>query len=224
MTGTTSWVLGAWTALVLLTSLGAAVDERRAQADHAVVAPGRAAPPSTPSAVSPPVAQAVPGTDPAPVPAAAVAVEATGVGIGAPLVSVGKTPDGALAVPDFGTAGWYRYSAVPGAPGAAVLAGHVDSWTGPDVFHTLGELRRGDEVVVVHADGSRSTFQVHDHEVVGKDALPIERIFDAPVTSELRLITCGGPFDHRTRSYESNVVVWAHLTSRSAAPAEVDPW
>ena len=33
-----------------------------------------------------------------------------------------------------------------------------------------------------------------------------------PTTARFRLITCGGVFDERTRSYEDNIVVFGHLT------------
>lgn len=210
MTPWTTWLLGAWSALVLVTGVGAAID----------LQPGPA-----PSELSSPrgrllAAGATLGDETASaptdlrVPAAPVAVEARGVTLLAPLVAVGKTPDGGLAVPDYGTAGWYQHSVVPGFPGAAVLAGHVDSTTGPDVFYALGQLREGDEVLVHHADGTASRFVVHGHEVVDKDELPVERIFDDPDRPELRLITCGGAFDRGARSYEDNVIVYAHLADR----------
>lgn len=154
-----------------------------------------------------------------PAPAPAVAVEAPAVGLQASLVPVGKTADGALDLPGFGTAGWYQHSVVPGAPGAAVLAGHVDSTTGPDVFHALGRLRPGDEIFVRHADGATSRFVVHGHEIVDKDALPVHRIFDEPAGPELRLITCGGAFDRDARSYADNVIVYARLAEPPAVAA-----
>lgn len=198
-------LLAAWSLLVLVTGVGAALDGAREQASVAAddgVVVARAAPEvraMTEDAVAA-----------APLPAVPVAVEAPAVGLAAPLVPVGKTPDGALAVPDFGTAGWYEHSARPGEPGAAVLAGHVDNTTGPDVFFTLRDLAAGDEVVVRLRDGSTTTFVVDRTEVTDKDALPVERIFNDPARPELRLITCGGDFDRSTRSYESNVIVYAH--------------
>lgn len=215
MTSWTTWLLGAWSALVLVTGVGAATDHQfapdrgtsSAAALGLVATSADAAGAGGASSVGPATGSAPP-----------VAVEAQGVALHAPLVAVGKTPDGALDVPDFGTAGWYQHSVVPGAPGAAVLAGHVDSTTGPDVFYRLNDLRPGDEVLVRHADGATSRFTVHDREVVDKEELPVHRIFDAPTRPELRLITCGGPFDTDERSYRSNVVVYAHLSDRRAPP------
>lgn len=193
------WVLGAWSLLVLVTATGAAFDAAAAEA--AVRPPERAVAAATPAAPEP---------APGPAAAAPVAVEATAVGLVAPLVPVGKTPDGAMVVPDFGVAGWYEHSVRPGEPGAAVLAGHVDNLTGPDVFFPLRDLVPGDEVVVRLQDGTSATFVVDRTEITDKDALPIERVFDAPSRPELRLITCGGDFDRSARSYDSNVIVYAH--------------
>lgn len=141
--------------------------------------------------------------------AAPVAIEAPTVGISTGLVAVGKTPDGALAVPDFGMAGWYRHSARPGDAGPAVLAGHVDSTRGPDVFFTLRDLTPGDEVTVRRGDGTAVAFVVEEVETTDKDELPVDRIFADTQESTLRLITCGGVFDATARSYDSNVIVYA---------------
>lgn len=213
------WMLGAWVAVVLVTGAGAASDrasdridgepdQSRARSVERDLLEHRVERAGAPAAdgLSPPST-----AEPAP-PAAPVEVRAPSVGVVAPLVAVGKTPDGALAVPGFGTAGWYRHSAVPGSAGSAVLVGHVDSTDGPDVFHRISELRPGDEVAVGHADGARSTYEVVHVELIDKDALPIARIFDDPPHPELRLITCGGAFDRRARSYESNVIVYARST------------
>lgn len=219
MHGWIGWLLGAWTGVVLATGAGAAVDARRAQ----VVAlasgePARPAPDRSPAVPSPEStttggASAAASSDVAP----PVAVAAPSVGLVAPLVPVGKTVDGALAVPEFGTAGWYRHGVRPGAVGAAVLAGHVDSTTGPDVFFPLRRLEVGDAVLVHLADGMTSTFVVEDVEVTDKDALPVDRIFDQPRSAELRLITCGGAFDRASGTYESNVIVYATLAAPPGA-------
>lgn len=198
------WLLGAWSLLVMVTGAGAAWDGIAAQAASASSPTVAAASSGTPAEPLPEASGR------APTPSGPVAVEAPAIGLAVPLVPVGKTPDGALAVPDFGVAGWYQHSVAPGDPGAAVLAGHVDNPTGPDVFFALADLASGDEVVVRLEDGSTATFVVDRTEVTDKDQLPVERIFDHPARPELRLITCGGDFDRSTRSYRSNVIVFAH--------------
>jgi LPXTG-site transpeptidase (sortase) family protein len=126
-----------------------------------------------------------------------------------PLVGVGLAVDGSMAVPDFGVAGWYTPGPAPGLPGPAVLAGHVDSRDGPDVFFRLHELSVGDAIHVEYAGGDEVSFAVRELDHVDKDELPHDRIW--PVTAErlLTLITCGGTFDREVRSYEDNVLVFA---------------
>lgn len=201
----TTWLIGAWTFVILATGLGAALDASETTTDSLGVGEVRPSPATPPEAMQMSLVSA---------PSPPSAVVAPAVGIKAPLVPVSKTPDGALAVPDFGTAGWYQHSPPPGAIGSAVLAGHIDSLTGPDVFFGLAQLRPGDEIVVQHADGSASIFTVYNLETTDKDALPVDRIFDHPDRPELRLVTCGGEFDRRARSYTSNVIVYAHLVGR----------
>lgn len=145
---------------------------------------------------------------PAPV-AEPVRVVIPAIDVDADLVAVGLNPDRSMEVPDFGEAGWYDPGPRPGEPGPAVIAAHVDSVAGPDVFHRLTALEPGDEIMVEHADGRRSTFTVRDAEQQHKDELPVERIWNDTDEPVLRLITCGGEFDTERRSYESNVIVYA---------------
>jgi sortase (surface protein transpeptidase) len=149
-----------------------------------------------------------PSATPAPV-ADPVRVVVPAIDVDADLVAVGLNPDQSMEVPDFGMAGWYEPGPRPGEPGPAVIAAHVDSVAGPDVFYRLRELEPGDEITVEHADGTRSTFAVRDAEQQRKDDLPVERIWNDTDDTVLRLITCGGEFDQQRRSYESNVIVYA---------------
>ena len=126
------------------------------------------------------------------------------------MVGVGLLDNGAMQTPDFGLAAWYELGPRPGAPGPAVLLAHVDSKAGPDVFHRLRELQPGDRVTVYHQYGS-ATFAVDALEQVDKEQLPYDRIWPETAEPVLRLITCGGSFDHSTGNYHDNVIVYAHL-------------
>jgi sortase (surface protein transpeptidase) len=130
----------------------------------------------------------------------------------APTIDLGLQDDGSMEVPsDFSDTGWFTGSPRPGAPGAAVLAGHVDSTSGPAVFFRLHELAQGDEVVVQGADGKSSTFQVDSIEQYPKDDFPAERVYGYVREPQLRLITCGGEFDRGEGSYRDNIVVYASV-------------
>ena len=135
-------------------------------------------------------------------------VEIPTITMAASVLPVGKQADGAMETPAFGKVGWYREGANPGEIGPTVLVGHVDNRTGPDVFYGLRRLRPGDEVTL-RRGGQVAVFIVTGSERVKKTELPTERIFGATPASTLRLITCGGRFDRRARSYEENLVVYA---------------
>jgi sortase (surface protein transpeptidase) len=130
------------------------------------------------------------------------------IGVDARLVRLGLNPDRSMEVPDFGLAGWYAKGPKPGHPGPAVIAAHVNSRAGPDVFYRLRELQPGHEVRVVFDSGDEVTFVVDSREQVPKDHLPADRIW--PVTNDriLTLITCGGEFDTAVRRHRDNVIVY----------------
>jgi sortase (surface protein transpeptidase) len=134
------------------------------------------------------------------------------IGVKAAIVGVGLEANGDMQTPDPGQVGWYRHGPKPGDPGPAVLIGHVDTRTSPDVFHRLGQLHPGDEILVGRADGTTSRFLVGRLERHPKTALPISRIWTKAKRPLLRLITCTGSFDHATRHYRDNLIVYASPT------------
>ncbi|MGC5020611.1 class F sortase [Micromonospora sp. DT47] len=132
----------------------------------------------------------------------------------APVHHVGIAPDGSIAVPDVARAqeaGWYDQGPTPGQYGPAVIVGHVDTSTGPAVFHGLKELRAGDTVEVTREDRKVAVFEVDQVERYGKDRLPVDEIFGDFSRPNLRLITCGGRWVGGQTGYADNVVVYASL-------------
>jgi hypothetical protein len=150
-----------------------------------------------------------------------VRVDIPRLGFHADVVTVGVTPRGSLEAPPLDRAmsvGWYRLGPAPGEPGAAVLLGHVDAESvGPAVFYRLGELEPGDRLSVTRADGSHGIFTVTGGASYPKDQLPYARIFAGLDYPALRLVTCGGRFDERKRTWENNLVVYAILTDSRPA-------
>lgn len=129
--------------------------------------------------------------------------------VDAELTELGLRSDGAMEVPDFGLAGWYTEGPAPGHPGPAVIAAHVDSTSGPDVFFRLEELRTGDLVEVVYDSGDEATFEVSEEPMRSpKDELPGDEIWPRTDEPLLTLVTCGGAFDDTTGHYEDNVIVF----------------
>jgi hypothetical protein len=80
------------------------------------------------------------------------------------------------------------------------------------VFYRLRELRAGDKLVVVRADGSRVRFVVDRVEQYPKRRFPTEDVYYPMLRPKLRLVTCGGVFDPADRHYRDNVIVFASLS------------
>jgi LPXTG-site transpeptidase (sortase) family protein len=130
------------------------------------------------------------------------------LGLAAPLVALHLDAAGALAAPaDYQVPGWYAEGTPPGDVGPAVIAGHVDSPTGPAVFHRLHELRAGDRVEVARG-GRWLAFRVVSASQHAKDQFPTEKVYGPTPDRQLRLITCGGRFDESRLTYRDNVVVF----------------
>jgi hypothetical protein len=134
------------------------------------------------------------------------------IGVSARIVHLGLSAAGTLQVPaSAAVAGWYTRSPRPGAVGASIIAGHIDSHVGPGVFFRLARLRPGQRVYVARADGTVARFTIFSVHVYAKQAFPRGAVYGPVPDAELRLISCGGQFDWATGSYMSNVVVTAVL-------------
>ena len=100
-----------------------------------------------------------------------------------------------------------------------MILGHVDSARdGPAVFYRLGALRPGNRVTVGRSDGSTAVFAVTAVAQYPKTAFPAAAVYGDVGYPALRLITCGGRFDQRRRTYRSNIVVYARLVDSKPAP------
>ena len=167
---------------------------------------------AAPSTTVPPVGQPVVADPGALAPAVARPVELSipSLDLEVDLVDLGLDAQRRLEVPeDPAQVGWWAGGPTPGAHGAAVLAGHVDSYQGPGAFWRLGELAPGDRIEVTAADGTVHAFVVDGVGRWPKTQFPTDAVYRQADGPELRLITCGGPFDEADRSYRDNVVVFA---------------
>lgn len=109
-----------------------------------------------------------------------VRIRIPAIGVSAPVMKLGKGPDGTVQVPplaDSNVTGWYRYGPAPGQPGSAVILGHVDSATGISVFYRLKDLRRGDRVYITLANGKVAAFAVDGVQKAAKDAFPTAAVY-----------------------------------------------
>ena len=151
--------------------------------------------------------------------------------VDAPVLGVGLTsgnemdaPKGPIDDPVWHTAFWYRGSGIPGEPGTATIAGHVDDPLGrPEIFAHLQDLQPGN-LIIVHVKYTTLdiTFIVKQIKVYSiqesSKAAVLKQIYGAgPLAgtgpqpspdglSHLTLITCAGnivngQFDHHTVVY-----------------------
>ncbi|MCZ2859756.1 DUF4397 domain-containing protein [Blastococcus sp. VKM Ac-2987] len=163
------------------------------------------------------VLTAAPGTAAARVPPSSgvpdpVRLRVPAVGIDTAVVRTGQDGTGALLPPgDPELTGWFTGGPAPGAAGPAVLTGHVDGAGRPGALSGLAEAAPGDEVQVERADGMRARFRVTAVDRYAKARFPGSVVYAPTPAAELRLITCGGPFDPVRGSYRDNVVVSAEL-------------
>jgi LPXTG-site transpeptidase (sortase) family protein len=156
--------------------------------------------PLTVSAVEPPSATELPAPD---------RVKIAAIGVDSSLEQLDLDAAGKLKPPSAYThAGWFAKGPAPGDLGPAVIAGHVDSVSGPAVFARLGELKAGD-IVEVSRGGTWLRFSVVTVEHYAKTEFPTDKVYRPTPIPELRLITCGGTFDHNRHSYLDNYVVYA---------------
>jgi hypothetical protein len=151
--------------------------------------------------------------------------------VDAPVLGVGLTagnemdaPKGPIDDPVWHTAFWYRGSGIPGEPGTATIAGHVDDPLGrPEIFAHLQDLHPGD-LIIVHVKNTTIDIrfrvdQIKDYSVQeSSDPAVLAQIYGSgPVSgtgpqpapdglSHLTLITCAGnivngKFDHHMVVY-----------------------
>jgi sortase (surface protein transpeptidase) len=142
--------------------------------------------------------------------AAPVRIRIPAMHVDSKLINLGLQSDGSVAVPPrTDVAGWYDGGPKPGAPGPAVILGHVDSKDGPGIFIDLHAIKAGTEIRVDRADGSSVTFAVTKVQKVLKTKFPTDLVYAPTLDPTLRLVTCGGSFDAAKGSYRDNVIAFA---------------
>lgn len=107
---------------------------------------------------------------------------------------------------------WYMHGKMPGEEGNSVIAGHYDTATGkPAIFYKLRILEVGDEVIVISENALKSVFVVAEKATIPYDKFPSEEVFKSRPGKNLNLITCGGIWDARKRTYLDRIVVYTTL-------------
>jgi len=151
-----------------------------------------------------------------------VRIEIPSIGVAADMIDLSLA--GAIPqVPEnFAEVGWYDQTRQPGEIGPAVIAGHIDSTSGPAVFFRLDELAPDDLIILTDEDGQTRTFAVNSAGQYPKENLPNEVFGFGEPEPELRLITCGGVFDRSSGHYRDNYVVYARAVDNDTAETGTD--
>jgi hypothetical protein len=134
------------------------------------------------------------------------------------ILTLGLQADGStFEVPTNATqVAWYDFSGLPGEEGTApILAAHVSYRGQRGVFFDLTEAAPGTFIYLVMADGTAYKYEVVFNRDIAKTVLTWEDLGCDPTEcfaeDSITLVTCGGSFNPRTRSYNDNVVVRAEL-------------
>lgn len=175
---------------------------------------------TSPSAPASPLNEATPDPSPtlesSPTPGVAelpesapTKVKIPSIGVDAGTVSLGLDGNELETPADPDVVGWFTGAHTPGAPGRAVLAGHL-TWNGRHtVFARLSELTVGAVVEVDRQDGTTAKFEVTEVSTFAKDEFPTAEVYASTDEPSLVLITCGGEYSQSEHYYDSNVIAFA---------------
>lgn len=131
-------------------------------------------------------------------------------GIYGDIQEVGLTASGAMGVPsNFISAGWFKLGARPGENGNAVIAGHLDTYSGKGgIFWNLNKMKKGDYVYVTDENNNKMRFQVIKSVLYDDENAPMSEIFGPNSKAHLNLITCDGAWNQGKKSYDKRLVVF----------------
>ena len=144
--------------------------------------------------------------------------------IRADIVSLGRTPSGALGAPDNPfVVGWFDLSAEPGEVGNTILGGHrdyedIDGNIGVGVCWELDRVRVGDQMVIRDAERNLAwVYEVTESAVVDPDDPASLRYLTHSDVPIITLITCTGSFNPTTHLYSHRLVVVATLQATASS-------
>jgi hypothetical protein len=144
-------------------------------------------------------------------PSSPLRLRAPAIQLNTDLTAVGLSRDGSIEVPHYTKAGWYRLSPTPGEIGPSVIVGHLDNIHGAAVFERLRELSRGQIIEVDRQDGKTAKFVIERVSQYPQQQFPTAEVYGDLNYPGLRIITCGGKFNHRTQRYSNNTIIYASI-------------
>jgi LPXTG-site transpeptidase (sortase) family protein len=134
-------------------------------------------------------------------------------------VKPGGLVDGPTGEPEWETlpfvATHYPMLGPVGSQGNAVISGHVVTLREGNVFRDLYQVELGQPIEVFTED-SRFTYVVEEIKLVPPTAV---EVMAPSEDARLTVITCGGTFDPRTRTFSDRLIVVGKLASGERLPA-----
>lgn len=122
----------------------------------------------------------------------------------------GKDESGLQSVPDTGTSvSWYKFGALPGQKGNAVLAGHSNISSGPAVFSRLNELSTGDILFLTDVNNTILSFEIYKKEIVSVEDFDVGKVYGKAEESNLNLVTCHGRYDNSKGTYTHRLILYS---------------
>jgi sortase A len=161
---------------------------------------------------APALSAAAPSKD-APAGALPVRLIIPSLNINANVQDVGIAYSGHIGVPNnFTDVAWYKYGAVPGYEGDAIIDGHVDNAISlPGVFKQLATIQPGADIYVQTASSTKLDFKVTSVETYDVTQVPMQQILSKTGGAYLTLITCDGTWEQNQKEYNERLVVSAEL-------------
>lgn len=135
-----------------------------------------------------------------------VSLEIPSLKVAAPIDEVGLAQNGAMAtVRGAERVAWYKYGAVPGKDGNAILAGHRD-WNGElGTFFYLEKMKVGETLTITYENNQKQEFKLTSVQLYPVESIPKE-VMSLGGKSRLTVITCGGKYVKSKGGYQSRVV------------------
>lgn len=132
--------------------------------------------------------------------------------VDAKIQAVGETSKGEMDIPtNISDVAWYGKGVIPGMPGSAVIAGHLNGRNTPNgVFRNISNLQIGDLVEIRDKSGKEFQFQVTAIKIYDYNA-PTAEVFTGDGKPRLNLITCAGDWIKSIKLYNKRLVVFTEL-------------
>lgn len=129
------------------------------------------------------------------------------------LQPLGVDKTGAIETPPLNqpqTLGYYTRGGAPCQPGpqkiSFALIGHIDGKGQQGVLFNLKNIKAGDTVTIGLNNGQHCTYRINKLAEVKKSDFPTDDIWGPVPDSQIRIVSCGGPYIGAPYYYRDNLI------------------